>query len=171
LDSWNQVLQGLEIEFSVHNPYWNKTKGEMADECLDKEFLMQVIQDSISCSSPQKARWSGATPQHCGYCVPCIIRRAAMNKAFRVERDNTPYLIGSVSEITANHAKGKGVQLRSFQIAIKKIKEQPQLAKILIHKSGPLSGDSAYLRKLSEVYRRGLLEVDAWIIKNSDNGE
>lgn len=171
LDSWNQVLQGLETEFSVHNQYWNKTKGEMADECLDKEFLMQVIQDSISCSSPQKARWSGAAPQHCGYCVPCIIRRAAMNKAFRVERDNTPYLIGSVSEITANHAKGKGVQLRSFQIAINKIKEQPQLAKILIHKSGPLSGDSAYLRKLSEVYRRGLLEVDAWIIKNSDNGE
>jgi hypothetical protein len=92
-----------------------------------------------------------------------------MNKAFREEKDGTSYLVGSVSEIAANHAKGKGVQLRSFQIAIKKIKEQPQLAKILIYKSGPLSGDSAYLRELSDVYRRGLLEIDDFIIKNSES--
>lgn len=169
LDSWNQVLQGLGIEFSVHNPYWNKTKGEMADECSNKEFLLQVIQDSISCSSPQKARWSGAAPQHCGYCVPCIIRRAAMNKAFREEGDSTPYLIDNVAEIAASHAKGKGVQFRSFQIAINKIKEQPQRAKILIHKSGPLSGDSAYLWELSDVYLRGLLEVDDFIIKSTES--
>lgn len=169
LDSWNLVLRGLGMEFSVHNPYWNKTKGEMAEECLNKEFLLQVIQDSISCSSPQKARWSGAAPQHCGYCVPCIIRRAAMNRAFREEKDSTPYLVDSVSEIAANHAKGKGVQLRSFQIAINKIKGQPQLAKILIHKSGPLSGDSDYLQELSDVYRRGLLEVDDFIIKSSES--
>ena len=169
LESWNQVLNRLGIELSVRNPYWNKTKGEMADECLNKEFLLQVIKDSISCSSPQKARWRGSAPQHCGYCVPCIIRRAAMNKAFREENDCTPYLIDHVSEMAANHAKGKGVQLRSFQIAIKKIKEQPQLAKILIHKSGPLSGDSAYLRELSNVYRRGLLEIDDFIIKDSDS--
>jgi hypothetical protein len=90
-----------------------------------------------------------------------------MNRAFREEQDCTPYLIDSVSEIIANHAKGKGVQLRSFQIAIKKIKEQPKLAKILIYKSGPLSRDSAYLQELSDVYRRGLLEVDDFIIKNS----
>lgn len=169
LDLWNQVLKGLEIELFVQNPYWNKTKGEMADECLNKNFLLQVIQDSISCSSPQKVRWSGSAPKHCGYCVPCIIRRAAMNKAFRKEKDGTPYLIDCVSEIITNHAKGKGVQLRSFQIAIKKIKEQPQLAKILVHKSGPLSGDSAYLQKLSDVYRRGLLEVDEFITSSSES--
>ncbi|MDD2504373.1 MAG: hypothetical protein PHG58_11110, partial [Clostridia bacterium] len=134
-----------------------------------KEFLLQVIQDSISCSSPQKARWSGAAPQHCGYCVPCIIRRAAMNKAFREEGDSTPYLIDSFSEIAASHETGKGVQLRSFQIAINKIKEQPQRAKILIHKSGPLSGDSVYLQELSDVYLRGLLEVDDFIIKGIES--
>jgi 7-cyano-7-deazaguanine synthase in queuosine biosynthesis len=167
LDSWNQVLKGFGIELSVQNPYWNKTKGEMADECLNKEFLLQMIPDSISCSSPQKARWSGSAPQHCGYCVPCIIRRAAMNRAFKKEQDCTLYLIDSVSEIIANHAKGKGMQLRSFQIAIKKIKEQPKLANILIYKSGPLFGGSAYLQELSDVYRRGLLEVDDFIIKNS----
>jgi len=92
-----------------------------------------------------------------------------MNKAFKEEKDSTPYLVDSVSEITANHAKGKGVQLRSFQIAINKIKRQPQLAKILIHKSGPLSSESDYLQELSNVYRRGLLEVDDFIIKGSES--
>lgn len=169
LDSWNQVLKGLGLELFVQNPYWNKTKGEMTDECLNKKLLLQVIQDSISCSSPQKARWRGSAPQHCGYCVPCIIRRAAMNKAFKQEKDCTPYLVDHVSEIIANHAKGKGVQLRSFQIAIKKIKDQPQLAKILVYKSGPLSGDSSYLQELSDVYRRGLLEVGDFIIKSSES--
>ena len=90
-----------------------------------------------------------------------------MNKAFKEKKDSTPYLVDNVSEIAANHAKGKGVQLRSFQIAINKIKRQPQLSKILIHKSGPLSGDSDYLQELSDVYRRGLLEVDDFIIKSS----
>ncbi|MFX4262261.1 Qat anti-phage system QueC-like protein QatC [Pelotomaculum propionicicum] len=167
LDSWNQVLNGLGLDLSVRNPYWNMTKGEMAVACLNKDFLLQVIQDSISCSSPQKARWSGAAPQHCGYCIPCIIRRAAMNKAFQEGKDSTPYLIESVLEIAANHSKGKGAQLRSFQVAISKIKRQPQLAKILIHKSGPLSGENDYLQELSDVYHRGLLEVDNFITKSS----
>lgn len=163
LETWNLLLQELEFEISIQNPYWNKTKGEMANECLNKEFLLKVIQDSISCSSPQKARWVGAHPQHCGYCVPCIIRRAAMYKAFGDEGDSTPYLIDNVSEIIANHKKGSGVQLRSFQIAINKIKAQPQLANILIHKSGPLSRDKNYLQELSNIYLRGLLEVDDFI--------
>jgi hypothetical protein len=92
-----------------------------------------------------------------------------MNKAFSKEKDKTPYLVSSVPEIAANHAKGKGVQLRSFQIAINKIKKKSQLAKILIHKSGPLSGDSDYLQSLSDVYLRGLLEVNDFIIKGSES--
>jgi hypothetical protein len=63
---------------------------------------------------------------------------------------------------------GKGVQLRSFQIAINNIKKQPQQSKILIHKSGPLSKDSAYLQELSGVYLRGLLEVDDFILKSTE---
>jgi 7-cyano-7-deazaguanine synthase in queuosine biosynthesis len=160
---WNQLLNDLGLSLSVHNPYWNKTKGEMTDECLNKEFLLQVIDESISCSSPQKARWSGYSPQHCGYCVPCIIRRAAMHKAFGGNTDTTQYLVSNLAEIVSSHAQGKGVQLRSFQIAISKIKKQPSLAKLLIHKTGNLQEDSVYLSELANTYSRGLLEVDRFI--------
>jgi 7-cyano-7-deazaguanine synthase in queuosine biosynthesis len=163
LDLWNQILMGLNFDVFVQNPYWNRTKGEMADECLNKEFLLKVIPESISCSSLQKARWDKRPPQHCGYCVPCIIRRAAMQKAFSTEADVTPYSATNVPEIIASHATGQGTQLRSFELAIKRIKEQPRLAKLLIHKSGKLPKDEKTLRELSEVYCRGLLEVDAFI--------
>lgn len=160
---WNEVLSKLEMNISVNNPYWNKTKGEMAAECLNKEFLKSVLPVSISCSSPLKARWKGNAPQHCGYCVPCIIRRAAISKAFGINNDSTPYSEDDLRKIISNHAKNKGIQLRSFQVAIERVKNSPQLAKFLIHKSGPLENSFEYLMELSDVYLRGLLEVDSFI--------
>ena len=168
---WNEVLSGLEMNISVNNPYWNKTKGEMAVECLNKEFLKSVLPISISCSSPLKARWKGNAPQHCGYCVPCIIRRAAISKAFGINNDLTPYSQNDLRIIISNHAKNEGIQLRSFQVAIERVKNSPQLAQFLIHKGGPLDNSSEYLTELSDVYLRGLLEVDSFIQQNTSQNQ
>jgi hypothetical protein len=163
MNLWNKALSELGLPYSVNNPYWNKTKGEMADECLNKNFLLQAITESTSCSSPQKARWLGQPSQHCGYCVPCLIRRAAMHKAYGFINDTTVYSINTISEIIEAHAKRKGEQLRSFQVAIKRIKDNPKLKNSLIYKSGRLDGDAEYINRLSEVYHHGLLEVDCFI--------
>jgi len=163
MNLWNNVLIELGLPYSVDNPYWNKTKGEMADECLNKDFLLQAIKESTSCSSPQKVRWIGQPAQHCGYCVPCLIRRAAIHKAYGFKKDTTTYSIKSIVEIINAHAKNKGEQLRSFQVAIKKIIDNPELRKILIYKNGRLDGDSDYIEQLSGVYYRGLLEVNSFI--------
>ena len=61
------------------------------------------------------------------------------------------------------HSKRKGEQLRSFQIAIKRIKENPDLKNILIYKGGRLDGNKEYIDQLSNVYYRGLMEVDNFI--------
>jgi hypothetical protein len=163
MNLWNQVLSELGLPYSIENPYWNKTKGEMAVECLNKDFLLQAIKDSTSCSSPQKARWLGQPSQHCGYCVPCLIRRAAIHKAYGFENDTTTYMSKSISEIIGAHVKGKGEQLRSFQVAIKRIQDNLKLKSTLIYKNGRLDGDDKYINQLAEVYYRGLLEVDSFI--------
>lgn len=163
LEMWNKVLYNLGFNITVENPYWDKTKGEMANECRNKEFLFSVISKSVSCSSPIKATWQKLSPQHCGFCVPCLIRRAAMKKAFGLRNDCTEYTEESINTIVHSHSNATGIQLRSFQLAINRIKRQPNLAKILIHKPGPLSNDARYLEKLAEVYTRGLLEVDEFI--------
>ena len=163
MDFWNAVLSKLELPYSIDNPYWNKTKGEMANECLNKDFLRQVMQKSTSCSSPHKARWKRRPLGDCGYCVPCLIRRAAMQKAYGLENDTTKYSNKSIKELIVAHAEPRGEQLRSFQVAIKRIKDNPKLKNILIYKTGKLDGDAEYISQLAEVYYRGLLEIDNFI--------
>lgn len=161
LSLWNELLKSLGFDFSLRNPFWNKTKGEMAAECRNKDFLYQLMPLSMSCSSPNKERFQGLPPQHCGYCLPCIIRRAAMYRAFR--KDNTSYANLSVSEMVNERRREKGVQVRSIEYAIQRIKEDPLFAEYAVLKPGPLSQDNAYLKEIAGVYSRGLMEVDQWI--------
>lgn len=161
LDCWNRLLAGLGLDYTVRNPYWNKTKGEMASECLSQEKLKEAMKLSTSCSSVAKARWAKKKPGECGFCVPCIIRRAAMHKAFGY--DVTQYTVESVHEMEANHDNAKGLHLRSFEYAIEKLKAKPGVEKLYIHKSGPLPDDEMYLSELADTYKRGLMEVDRWI--------
>lgn len=171
LCSWNKLLSDMEMGISVFNPYWNKTKGEMANECHNKEVLHTMISDSISCSSPQKIRYQRVPPQHCGYCVPCLIRRAAMTKAFGIGNDPTKYYYEKISSIRAKHTTAEGIQLRSFEIAIQRIHAMPTLAKLLIYKSGPIEGDSKYINQLADVYLRGLQEVEDFVRLSTERGE
>lgn len=161
LNCWNSLMSNLGLKYSVRNPYWNKTKGEMASECLNQDELKKLMKRSISCSSIAKARWKGRAPEQCGYCVPCIIRRAAMHKAFG--NDVTLYTFESVRDMESMHGEGEGIQLRSFEYAINKLKKRPGAEKLYIHKSGPLSNDETYLNELADTYKRGLMEVDQWI--------
>lgn len=163
LQLWNEMLDGLCTGIQVINPYWNKTKGEMAEECINKDALFELMRLSFSCSSPVKATRLHLPPQHCGYCVPCIIRRAAMIKAFG--KDSTPYVVDDLEEIINDREHASGIQIRSFQYAIDTVKNDPEAAKFLIHKPGPLSGNKDYLKELAGIYRRGLIEVDTFIEK------
>ena len=159
---WNDLLRGLGLGISIKNPYWNKTKGEMAAECKNKDVLYETMKLSFSCSSPGKGRWKNLSPQHCGYCVPCLIRRAAMYKAFG--QDATVYTEKSIHKMQNKNSEGMGIQLRSFQYAIDKIKQDSKRALFYIHKPGPLPhDDNEYLQELANVYMRGLMEVDEFI--------
>lgn len=160
LKLWNEISENL-FGFSISNPYWNKTKGEMAAECLNKDKLKEAIEKSFSCSSVNNANIRSGHAQHCGHCLPCIIRRAAMYHAFG-NQDPSEYLYSDVNVIEKNRDL-VGEQLRSFQYAIQKLKQNPNAKRILIHKPGPLEYNEDYLKELSEMYYRGLMEVEQWI--------
>ena len=160
---WNDLLKVLDINGEVRNPYWDKTKGEMASSCLNTDLLKQLATDSLSCSSPTKGRWQGLGIEHCGYCLPCIIRRAALEAAFGSKSDATQYTVPDLGAQVLDTRKAEGVQVRSFQYAIERLKKQPELANLLIHKSGSLVDEIAHLDQLADVYRRGLVEVNKLI--------
>jgi hypothetical protein len=154
---WNQLLNLLGIPGNIENPYWNKTKGEMVSECANPKLLYSLVPRSMSCSSPTKGRWKGRATQHCGFCLPCLIRRASLLSI----GDPTQYTVPDLraSEMDTRRAEGK--QIRSFQYAIERLKARPALAKMLIHKPGPLFDDLGRLDALADVYQRGLNEVGA----------
>lgn len=156
---WNDLLGVLGIGGEVQNPYWNKTKGEMAAACRNPALLKELAADSLSCSSPAKARWHGHGIEHCGYCLPCLIRRAALMAAWGTGSDTTTYTVPDLHAQPLDTRQAIGVQVRSFQYAIERLKGRPQLANLLIHKPGSLADEAANLDQLADVYRRGLGEV------------
>jgi hypothetical protein len=156
---WNELLGLLDIVGSIENRFWNKTKGEMASECANQALLKKLVPKSLSCSSATKGRWQGHSIENCGFCLPCLIRRAALNVALGKGADKTIYTIPDLRAHVLDTRKSEGKQVRSFQLAISRLKSNPALAALLIHKPGPLSDDPAKLPELAAVYRRGLEEV------------
>jgi hypothetical protein len=156
---WNSLLSALGIPCQLENPYWNKTKGEMVDECANRGLLVKLLPSSMSCASPAKARWQGHPNQHCGFCLPCIIRRAAIEYALGKGKDPTTYTMSNLRSHAFDTLKAEGKQIRSFQVAISRLDANPALAKALIHKPGPLSDDHSRLGELADVYLRGMQEV------------
>ena len=156
---WNDLLGALGIDGEILNPYWDKTKGEMAAGCRNPALLKKLATDSLSCSSPTKGRWQGLGIEHCGYCLPCLIRRAALMAAWGNGNDATTYTVTDLRAQPLDTRESPGKQVRSFQYAIERLKGRPQLANLLIHKPGSLADEAAHLDELADVYRRGLDEV------------
>lgn len=154
---WNDLLDALGILGRVENPYWNMTKGEMVAGCGNRDLLTDLAPVALSCASPSKSRWLGHGPEHCGHCLPCLIRRAALRHG--LGSDPTRYTL-DVTSRTLDALKAEGQQVRSFQYALERLRQKPQLAAYLIHKPGPLSDESpARQAELAGVYQRGLEEV------------
>ena len=158
LNSMKCLTQAVGLSVSFTNPYRHMTKGEMVSGCRDRAFLRQVVGNSMSCSSPAKARYAGLSSRHCGYCVPCLIRRASLDASLGV-KDPTLYTVENLRAQTLPADRAKGKHIRSFQLMAERIIRNPALAKILVHKPGPLIDTPDEIPDYAGVFRRGILEV------------
>ncbi|HEY3412776.1 MAG TPA: Qat anti-phage system QueC-like protein QatC [Armatimonadota bacterium] len=85
------TLAALGIYVAIANPLAMKTKGECVRECLNQGALAECLPASVSCAKRgHTSNWvrnmSGTGPdarklEHCGRCMPCIFRRAALHAA------------------------------------------------------------------------------------------
>ena len=78
------ILDVSGFHVKLTNPYQFKTKGEMLLECTHQRLLRQLVFQSTSCG-----RFARFNYEHCGRCVPCLVRRAAFLKLGM--GDKTPY--------------------------------------------------------------------------------
>jgi len=81
IKSFQNALLLLGHNITIENPYIDKTKGEMLVECKNEILLKTLLKSSMSCSHPSiKQQWKRRDVSHCGYCMPCIIRRASIHR-------------------------------------------------------------------------------------------
>jgi hypothetical protein len=161
---FNKLLLHLALPVELLNPYRHKTKGEMIAECRDREFLKKTAKDTMSCSAETKGRYHGESPCHCGHCVPCLIRRAAMQRGFG--SDDTVYSVASLTAKTLPANKAGGRDVRSLQLMLARLAAKPALAKLLIHKPGPLSDFPDEIPAYERVFLAGIQEIGK-ILRNA----
>lgn len=79
LESVVSVLEQLGVRNSIHRPYELRTKGECLAECHNQLLLQRTASLTVSCSHPgRRQHWVRRQEGNCGYCMPCLIRRAAL---------------------------------------------------------------------------------------------
>lgn len=159
IDLYRKLLAALGIGVALHTPYRFMTKGEMLRDCKDQEVLKAGVHSTMSCSRPQAGRFhKRPVDQHCGYCVPCIIRRASL---YSVGLDDEPRGKDVLSQdIKPNEAAG--YDKRAFLMAIARMTDMSPLeitSEIL--GAGPIDEDE--LDGLKAVYTRGMDEVNRFL--------
>lgn len=162
---WNELLTKLEIPGRIENPYWKRTKGEIVLGSANRDLLRHLIPLTMSCSSPSKGRWLKYRIENCGFCLPCLVRRAALERAYGRGGDPTKYSLSNLAGSTLDSCRAEGQQVRSFQFALERLHANPNLSNLIIHKPGPLSdlsGDD--IKALASVYQRGMNEVDSLLV-------
>lgn len=89
LKQLQKLIHNLGLQPGLINPYEKMTKGEMVQNCSDKDYLLQIVTDSNSCGkrNMHQHMYDNRQATHCGHCMPCMYRKASLIG----EIDNTTY--------------------------------------------------------------------------------
>jgi hypothetical protein len=152
IDLLRRALGELACPIEIEMPYRFKTKGEMLRECLTQDLLPAGVEATMSCARPSLGRFAKTPNTHCGRCVPCIIRRAAVEA---VMKDPTPY---KVTDVRASLSAESGSDLKVMRMALDRYAAKPaRLAELL--RAGPLPGSDDEKRAYLEMFKRGIDEI------------
>jgi len=107
---FQQLLVVADLRVKIITPYQFMTKGEMLINCCNQEYLKNNAHITTSCGRYRRMGF-----QHCGRCVPCLIRRAAFLKWGLVDR--TGYKYAKLSKNDKDHARFDDVRSAAMAVA------------------------------------------------------
>ncbi len=141
---WNKV--GISLNLIM--PYQFKTKGEVLVECKNQELLKELVFQSVSCGKYRVYKM-----QHCGRCVPCLVRRAAFKHWGEVDKTLGGYYSNQIERINYGNPDDVGAMANACLIV-----EQSGIQRLI---SGNLSfADHQKRKEFEGVFSRGLKEVE-----------
>jgi hypothetical protein len=143
---WNEV--GISLNLIM--PYQFKTKGEVLAECKNQQLLKELVFQSVSCG---KYRVKPYKMQHCGRCLPCLVRRAAFLHWRENDETTKGYYANNLERLNHGNPDDVGAAANACLVA-----EQSGFHRLIL---GNLSFSDHQNRKDFEgVFSRGLKEVD-----------
>lgn len=127
LDNVLSIWKILSITTDIRNPYEFQTKGEMVNDCKEQTNLFKLIAMANSCGKRGHVKdWTNRSATHCGVCMPCIYRQAALLKL----EDKTDYgdlinnLFPSKEQSKKSQDSGAMLDFLHSQITKEEIKQE-----------------------------------------------
>jgi 7-cyano-7-deazaguanine synthase in queuosine biosynthesis len=150
----HRVLDLLGLRHPIENPYRLLTKGEALRQSSNRDLLLHLAPATVSCSHPEAPRWDKRPQGNCGYCYPCLIRRASLH---RVTSDRTAYAWDALTDETLLRRSSK--RGRSLRALAASLGGEERVEDVLINGRIPNGETGAFF----DVYRRGRAELRSWL--------
>jgi len=143
-----------EIDLAVENPYRLKTKGEVLEECRNRELLLELAPATISCAHPEVGRWSHESYANCGYCYPCLMRRVSLHRLDADAASDYRFDVGEPGFLSRQGRKREHVRA-----IVQSLSRPTTLTDVL--SAGPLPRGETL--EFAALYARGRDEIRAWL--------
>jgi hypothetical protein len=154
---WRQV--GILQE--LRNPYQDLTKGEMLAQCRHLSLLKMLAPLSISCARPMVGRWQKEPGGACGYCYPCLVRRAALHRLGWDRGQDYRVDVLAGGEFLRHRVKGR--HLRALGLALKTWEKNPQDMLVRLWFSGSPEEISRQAAAAQRLLAAGFEEMAHWL--------
>lgn len=142
------VWHKVGISLNLVMPYQFKTKGEVLTDCKNQQLLKELVFQSVSCGKYRVYKM-----QHCGRCVPCLVRRAAFQHWGEVDETLGGYHSDQLGRINHGNPDDVGAMANACLVA-----RQSGIQRLV---SGNLSfADYQNRKEFEGVFSRGLNEVE-----------
>jgi hypothetical protein len=133
----------------------------MLAQCGNVSLLKELSPLSISCARPVSGRWQKEGVGACGYCYPCLVRRAALHHMGWDRGQDYRVDVLAGAEFLRHRVKGRN--LRALCLALKTWQENPQnmLARLWLPGSPKeLSRQATAAKRLIEA---GFGDIARWL--------
>lgn len=168
LEGLCEILKSLGIKNNIDNFFAYKSKREIVNLVSGTPSFVDNYKNTISCSHPCVARYnrtgSREYPVNCGFCYPCLIRKASLQDVEPKEDRST------VSFIDCESENSKSADLFAVMSSVHRYKKlSDKELRRMIRGTGRLSNEKVAL--FERVYREGMEDLENFFNKEPDMGK
>lgn len=124
LEQLTRLWRDAGLKHPLTNSYRHLTKGDLLAQGRNPELLAKLARLSSSCARPVASRWRGRAGGECGYCYPCLLRRAALHRLGWDRGED--YLLDVLDGTETLGHRVRGRDLRALLLALKTWEESPR---------------------------------------------